>query len=56
VSAGSLLTQSVITAGGLATLVFLAAGFVARGIQLKYAPGEGETRSLAFLAPALLGG
>ena len=50
---GSLVTQSVVTAGLPATLLFLLVGSVTHAVQLKYAPGEGETRALAFLIPTV---
>ena len=54
VRVGSLVTQSVVTAGAPATLLFLLVGGAAHAIQLKYAPGEGETRALGFLIPTVV--
>lgn len=50
---GSLVTQSVVTAGLPATLLFLLVGSAAHAMQLKYAPGEGETKALGFLIPTI---
>lgn len=54
IAVGSLVTQSVIAAGALNTVVFLVAGLVAHLTLLRLAPGESDTRALCFLVPTLL--